>query len=168
MRVDRTGAFQEAGFQSGNPGDAFFQAMLAASGNPSGYRISYDYYINTALFPGTGGNFLQLGTFVNTGSGYYAQDFPGSGKDVELTGADLASGQVFSGTISETFTDKGFAIPAGETFFRLGLIVNGDGSAVWVHFDNITISPIPEPSSLALLGLAAPVVYRRWRAKHRA
>jgi hypothetical protein len=161
MRVLDTGAFQQAGHETGNAASPFYQSMLAASLDETLYQISYDWYIDTSVNPGGGssgspwGSFLQLGTYVNTGSGYYAQDFPGVGKDVELNGTQLASGQVFSGTVTETFAAKGFNIPAGETFFRLGLISNGDGTAATVHFDNIRVSPvIPEPASLGLAGLA--------------
>ena len=156
LRVPDTAAFQQAGHESGDPSSSFYQAMLAASAAETLYEISYDWYIDTSVNPGAGwGTFLQLGTFVNTGSGYYAQDFPAT-KDVELNQAQLTSGQVFSGAVTETFAAKGFDIPAGETFFRLGLISNGDGTDAVVHFDNIRISPvIPEPASLAMAGLAA-------------
>ena len=163
MAVVQSAAFQEAGRQSGNPADPMYQAMLAASANEAGYVLSYDWYVDTSLTPGANGNFLQLGTYVNTGSGYYAQDFPGAGKDVELNGTQLASGQVFSGTVSETFAAKGFDIPPGETFFRFGLVENGDGTPT-VYFDNITIAPIvPEPTTLALLGLGVPALALRRR-----
>jgi hypothetical protein len=128
-------------------------AMTAASTNEAGYLISYDWYVDTA--PGNMGTFLQIGTYVNTGTGYYAQDFPGAGKDVELNGTQLASGQVFSGTISETFAAKGFDLPPAETFFRLGLIMNGDGTNATVHFDNIRVEPVPEPGTIGLLGTVA-------------
>jgi len=153
MTVLRNGDFQEADRSSGNPGEAFFMAMSAASANEAGYLISYDWYIDTA--PGNMGSFLQIGTYVNTGTGYYAQDFPNTGKDVELNGTQLASGQVFSGTVSETFAAKGFDLPAGETFFRLGIIMNGDGTNATVHFDNIRVAPVPEPTAIGLIGMAA-------------
>lgn len=163
MEVLRNGDFQEAERSTGNPSDPQYQAMLAASADESLYLISYDYYIDTANWGADAGTFLQLGTYVNTASGYYAQDFPGIGKDVELDSAELASGQVFSGTITETFAAKGYDIPAGETFFRLGLIINGDGAAQRVHFDNITIAPVPEPATLGLLAVALPALTVRRR-----
>ncbi len=161
MGITQTSAFQEAGREASNPADPFFIAMLAASANEAGYELSYDWYVDTALTPGANGNFLQLATYVNSGSGYYAQDFPGTGKDVELNGTQLASGQVFSGTVTETFAAKGFNIPLGETFFRIGLIANGDGSPV-IYFDNISVRPIvPEPASLSALATGGLLLRRR-------
>jgi hypothetical protein len=160
MGVLRTGAFQEADIGTGaNP---FLAAANAAALNPSGYVISYDWYVDTSLSPGNYGNFLQIGTYFNSGSGAYVQDFPGTGKDVELNGVQLASGGVFSGTVTETLTAKYGALPAGflgQTFMRLGFILNGDGSAATVFFDNVSITPVPEPTSLSLLGLAAPAFW---------
>lgn len=166
MEVARTGGFQEA--DRGIAGDAFFNALNAATANPSGYTISYDWYVDTSVSPGNNGTFLQLGTYLNAGSGAYIQDFPGSGKDVELNGTQLASGQVFSGTVTETLTQKyGTLDPGflGNTFLRFGFIENGDGTAAKVYFDNITVAPVvPEPVSIAALGLAAPMFLRRRKA----
>jgi hypothetical protein len=148
--VLRNGDFQEAERASGNVSEPFFLALSAAALNEAGYRLSYDWYIDTAA--GGQGNFLQLGTYVNAGNGYYAQDFPGV-KDVELNGTQLASGQVFSGTVTETFAAKGYDLPTAQTFLRLGLIINGDGAAN-VYFDNISITPVPEPATIGLAGMA--------------
>jgi hypothetical protein len=47
--------------------------------------------------------------------------------------------------------------------------MNGDGSAATVYFDNISITPVPEPTSLSLLALAAPALWviRRRRSAQR-
>jgi hypothetical protein len=158
MRITRTGGFQQASRRSFSTSEAYHLAMAAAAGNEANYLISYDYYIDTS--GANDGTFLQLGTFVNTNmAGEYAQDFPGVGKDVELSGADLASGNIFSGTISETFTAKGYNLPTGRTDYELGLIINGNNTEplnVW--FDNISVRAIPEPASFALFALAAPAM----------
>ena len=158
------------GFQVGNvasdsPGVlvAFNGAMAAAAANPAGYNISYDWYVDTSTF--VGATFFQLGTFVNSGSGYYAQNFPTTGKEVELDGTQLASGQVFSGTVTVNFAAAGYAIPTTDTYFRLGIIENGDGTGAGAYFRNISVAPIPEPSSLVLLGLAVPALLMMRRRK---
>ena len=158
MEVLRNGDFQEADHGTGS--DPALAAMNAAALNPSGYLISYDWYVDTSLSPGNYGTFLQIGTYFNSGGGAYTQDFPGAGKDVELDGTQLASGQVFSGTVSETVTDKYGVLAAGflgQTFMRFGFIMNGDGANATVYFDNIRFSPVvPEPATLALLALVLP------------
>jgi hypothetical protein len=154
------------GFQVGNIGassGSLFNAMQAAAANPAGYDISYNYYINTATF--SGATFLQFGTFVNTGSGYYAQDY-GSPNEVSLSGAQIASGQIFQGTVTINLAAVGYAMPPADTFFRLGLIENADSTStgVGVYVTDISVSPIPEPSTLALAGLGAIgglVLFRR-------
>lgn len=167
MLVPRTGAFQEADTSTGNPASGFFQAMQAAMNNPSGYNLSYDYYIDTSTFGTGAGNFLQLGSYVNGGSGAYNQHFPASGKEVELSGTQLASGQVLQGTVTVNFAAAGLTLPTNETFFRLGFIENGDGAAQVVYYDNITISPVPEPATFGLMamGVAGFFAVRRHRRK---
>ncbi|HEX6961776.1 MAG TPA: hypothetical protein VF175_07915, partial [Lacipirellula sp.] len=100
MRVLRDGGFQEAEYNSGNPADPFYVAMSAAAIAESLYQISYDYYIDTANWGANAGSYLQLGTYVNSGSGYYKQDFDVLPRDVELDSTQLASGGVFQGTIT--------------------------------------------------------------------
>lgn len=163
LKLVRDGSFQEAGRRSFNATDPFHLAMAAAAANEGNYQISYDYYVDTST--GGFGNFLQLGTYVNAADGYYAQDFPGAGKDLELNGADLASGRVFSGTVSETFAAKGFNLAPGASEYELGLIINGDsasGSGI-VYIDNVRIAPVPEPTVLAFIGLVVPALLLRRR-----
>jgi hypothetical protein len=162
LEVLRNGDFQEAERSSGNTAEPFFMALDAAANNEAGYYLSYDWYVDTA--PGGYGTFLQLGTYVNAGNGYYAQNFPAV-KEVELNGMQLASGQVFSGNVTQTFAQKGFDLPTGQTFLRLGLIVNGDGANATVYFDNVSIRPVPEPASIVPLAVAAGALWRMRRRR---
>lgn len=155
------GTYDEDPYNTLTP--AFNNAMYAALNNPAGYDLTYDYSINTATFT-TSGTYLQIGSFVNPESSYYAQDFP----EVQLTGAQVASGDVISGQVVVPFTAFGTDTNAAtEVGFRLGFILNGDGTGVTVDFSNIEVAPVPEPATLSVccLGLATGfMVLRRRRA----
>jgi hypothetical protein len=159
------GGFQVANVAHGSDGSDFYKTMQAAAANPNGYTLSYNWRVDTSTWGANSGTFLQIGSFVNTGGGYYSQHT----SEVQLNGTQVASGQVFSGTVTENMGAVGFNMPAADTFFRLGLIENSDGSApVGVYFTDISITPVPEPSLISLFGLALPAFWmlRRRRSNH--
>jgi hypothetical protein len=166
MAVLATNGFQETSrMGDDNP---FVAAMNLAMANPTLSTISYDWYVDTSLATNPGG-FLELGTYINAGSGAYAQN----GNQAQLSGAELGSGGVFSGTISQTFSEMFGALDPGflnQTFHRLGLIVNNDevmdpnpALDLTVYYDNVTINAIPEPASLGLLLIGGLCLLRRRR-----
>ena len=147
------GGYQAANVQSGAAGNlpTFTATMAAAAANPAGYNISYNYYINTASF--SGATYLQLSTYVNENNSYYAQD---AANEVSLNGTQLASGGIFSGTVTINMAAVGFTgMSPTDTGYKLGLIENGNGTGVSVYYTDISVAPVPEPSSLALAGLGA-------------
>jgi hypothetical protein len=151
--------FQDANVATGYAGlpsalnTAFNAAMYAAINDPSGYDISYNYSFNSASL--TGATFLQLGIYVNPGS-YYVQDYS-TPNQVSFSGTQLASGQTFSGTVTENLGTMGVNDPnaATESFFKLGLIDNSNATGGAIDYTDISITPVatPEPTSLALAGL---------------
>ena len=150
----------QGGYQSGNvnsgtvsgpPSTTFTAAMAAAFANPGAYQLSYDWYVDTST-PISAGTYLQVGSYVNAGSGFYGQTGTPSAYEPQLNGTQLASGGVFFGHVVVPFSAYGTDPNNPESYARLGIILNGNGTGVTVDFANITIS-VPEPASLALCGM---------------
>ena len=149
------GNYQEGEVATGNPGTpaGFNAAMLAALENPAGYELTYNYYFDTSSFQ-TPGTYLQLASYVNAGSGFYGSTGTPSAYEPQFNGTQVQSGNVFFGSVTIPFTAYGTdANAATESFFRLGLIINGDPTGANVDYTDISISPVPEPASLALGGM---------------
>lgn len=143
-----------SGSMSGVPAlqAGFNAAMDAAFHNPAAYQLTYNYYIDTSSFT-TSGSYLQLGSFANTGTGTYGQTGTPSAYEPQFDGTQVASGSVFFGSVTVPFTAFG-TDPNADTYYRLGFIINGDGTGVTVQYTDISISQIvPEPASLALGGM---------------
>jgi hypothetical protein len=159
----QSGGFQVNNRATGNTGDAMFLALQAAQQAPGTYDVSYDWLINTAQFasPAVTPTFTQLGIFVNGGDGFYAQQF-GSAEG-GLSGAQLASGQTFTGHVDVDLTSALLPAPSTtETFWRLGLIENSD-QPFFADFTNISVHPVPEPTTLSLGAMAIAGLFLRRR-----
>jgi hypothetical protein len=160
--VNYVSIIMQGGYQSGNvnsvtvsgtPAATFTATMSAAFANPAAYQLDYDWYVDTST-PITPGSFLQLGSYINAGSGFYGQTGTPSAYEPQLDGTQLASGGVFYGHVTVPFTAYGTDPNGPETYGRLGFILNGDGTGVTVDYTHITVSQVvPEPASLALCGM---------------
>jgi hypothetical protein len=136
-----------------------YLALQAAQLAPTLYEVTYNYLVDTSQFASSSvtPTFAQIGLYVNGGDGFYAQDF-GATKEVQLSGAQLASGQVITGMATVILGNDAAGgnlmppVTEPETFWRLGLIENSD-HPFFADLTNITIQPIPavpEPATLSL------------------
>ena len=137
---------------SGAPAATFTSAMAAAFANPAGYELTYNWYVDTSSAI-SAGTYLQLGSYANAGSGFYGQTGTPSAYEPQFNGLQLASGNAFFGSVTVPFTAYGTDPNGPETYARLGFILNGNGTGVTVDYTDISISPVPEPVSLALGGM---------------
>jgi len=159
ISVPLSGSYQVANVNSGSLSgnaslDASFNAAFqAALEHPAGYELTYNYYTDTSSYTTTG-TYLQLGSYINTGSGFYGQTGTPSAYEPNFGETQVQSGGVLYGSVTIPFTAYGTDPNAAtETYYRLGLILNGNGTGVTVDYTDICICPIPEPASLALCGM---------------
>lgn len=165
ISVGLTGGYQVANVNSGSMSGvpalqaAFNAAMNAAFHNPSAYEVTYSYYLDTST-PTSPGTYLQLGSYANTGTGTYGQTGTPSAYEPQWNGTQMASGSIFFGTATVPFTAYG-TDPNADTYYRLGIILNGNGTLttqtgtpVTIDLTDISITQIvPEPATLALCGM---------------
>ena len=163
ISVPLSGSYQVANVNSGSMSGVpalqagFNAAMNAAFHNPSAYELTYNYYLDTSgaewATGATPGTFLQLGSYANTGTGTYGQTGTPSAYEPQWNGTQMASGSIFYGTATVPFTAYG-TDPNADTYYRLGFILNGNGTGVSIDITDISITQVvPEPATLAMCGM---------------
>lgn len=128
--------------------DAFALAMNQAALNPAQWRLELDVTYRDADIPDGSVTFLNLSLWMNSDAGFknvHSLAFTGGHEDTTKN-------------ISVPLTDfAATPLAVNSSFYQLGIGMNGNwgaGSAV-VYFDNIRLTPVPEPSTVALLSLGA-------------
>jgi hypothetical protein len=131
---------------------AFIAALDSAS------TLSITYTLASSITTGSGG-YWQIVPVFNSSAGYAQLH-----NDAFFS---VANGTLSAGTYTVTYNITG--APSGTlSYFQLLLVMNTGGTGLAggygeVSIDNITLNPVPEPSTLALAGLgaAALLIFRR-------
>lgn len=127
----------------------FIEAMDPTS--PDGINaVNYsgNLYMDYSLPDNEGGSYFQVGVLLQyAGDGYFGTFFSSSVTDLGFQ--DPNGEEVYQATIPYTITGG-----AAFSGFGFGIMGNTDyNSALPFHVDNITVAAVPEPGTLALMGL---------------
>jgi len=113
---------------------------------------SYDIDFSMTHNHGGGGNGETFFIDHHSGAGLSSQTLLATGTTVTSGGLDIPAGTNPDGTVTANLT--GVALTADD---RVNFVVdtNGDGGADGVIFRSLTLTLVPEPSSIMLLALGA-------------
>jgi len=136
------------------------------AGDESGFTVSGGTATNVEIFYslGAGGSINNLVTTASGGmAGATVTTTPLGGGDWELAFTNFAAGAVSSGNFTVAFTTQNDPSFVGSTInvSLSGLTTGISGKSI--HADYVVSSAVPEPSSIALLGigLSGFIAFRR-------
>ena len=123
------------------------------------YNAGEAYYTRTTLFPGASAGWEPMPGTVGKMQGWHTWEATFTGTDITVT-LDLMS----DGSIDSTrVTTLGAAYTTGLGVVRLGGPSNLSSPGGGGNFDDIYLAQIPEPATMALLGLGGLLLRSRRR-----
>jgi hypothetical protein len=124
--------------------------FAAASANPSLWQLEFDVTLDQSTMPDWT-NFVNGTLVLNSQNGAFDQ-----APEPWLFGGGDTWGTRHA-VVPFAQLEDGNAAPHGGNWLEMGLAINGDWGDVpgSMYIDNIQLNLIPEPASLALVGMAA-------------
>lgn len=143
--------------QGGNA--AFLSAIDPGTDGINAVPASGNIYMDYSLPDNEGGSYFQIGVlFQYAAVGYYDAHFSSSTTDLGTT--DPNGLELYRATIPYTITAGAW------NGFGFGIMYNSDYQPVLpFHVDNIRVAAIPEPSTIALVGLGLSGLTVIWRRR---
>lgn len=142
------GSFNDVANAPNEGGNAAFLSAIdpGSSGNNSA-AFAGNLLLDYSLPDNEGGNYFQLGVLLQyAGDGYYQTFFSSSSTDLGFK--DPNGLEVYQATIPYTITAGSF------NGFGLGIMYNSNYSPTSAfHVDDIQVQSVPEPATMALMGL---------------
>jgi hypothetical protein len=125
-------------------------ALAAASANPSLWQLEFDVTLDQSTMPDWT-NFVNGTIVLNSQNGGFDQ----APEPWVFGGGDTWGTR--HAVVPFSQLEDGNAAPHGGNWLEMGFAINGDWGDVpgSMYIDNIQINLIPEPASLALVGMAA-------------
>ncbi len=146
LTISQTGdGFSWNALRNSSGQDAFYNAMNSAAADESLWMLEFDVTYRDADIPN--GTFLNLSLWMNSDNTFrdiHSQGFTTTAEDRSVHMAIPLNS--FSGT------DE---LAVNSSFYQLGIGMNGNwgAGAATIHVDNFALSPVPEPSAVALLAV---------------
>lgn len=158
--ADGGGTFAWVAVINVNATPANVAAFAAASANPSNYTLEFDVTTHASTMPDWT-NFVNGFVVINSQNGSFDQS---TATTWNFSGTDTWGTQHAS--VSFADLENANAAAHGGNWFELGFSLNGDwpsASAGSIYIDNIQLNAVPEPASVALMGLSGLALLARRR-----
>lgn len=148
---------------SGTPNFGVGSGSYSVSGNTSASLSDYTLSFDLALGSGSVSDFIA--DFLVYSDGSHGTDVGISGGNLPVPGAGFQHYSFNMGTLGTMWTGNALVPTASSWTFSLGKYGGSTAGIADIYIDNIQVSIVPEPSTVALAGLGFVAVAGRIRRR---